>query len=71
LFSPGQPTLGKEAGGIGVEKLVGFPGYPGDSRFRLRRRIKRDNREMPEMRGYFYHPGGGGSIPKAGALGGY
>ena len=71
LFSPEQPLLGKCVGGIGVEKLVDFPKCPGDSWLRLRRRIERDNREVPEVRGYFYHPGGAGSISDAGALGGF
>jgi hypothetical protein len=51
--------------------LVDFPGYPADSWLRLRSRFKRDHREMPEVRGYFYHPGGTGSISDAGALGGF
>jgi len=71
LFSPGTPTLGKGQGGIGVEKLVVFPWYPGDCCSWLRSRIKRDNSEVPEVRGYFYHPGGAGPIPDAGALGGF
>jgi hypothetical protein len=71
LFAPEQPTLGKEPGDIWIEKWVDFPGYPGDSCFRLRSRVKRDNREMPEVWGYFYHPGGDGPIPEAGALGGF
>jgi len=68
---PQQPSLGKGVGGIGVEKLVVFPGCPGDSWLRLRGQIERDDCEVPEVRGYLYHPGGAGSIPDAGALGGF
>ena len=71
LFSPQQASLGKGVGGIGVERLVDFPGCPGDSWLRLRRPIERDDCEVPEVWGYLDDLGGAGSIPDAGASGGF